>query len=113
MLDHDYLDTSCLECLVLMCFLIYFGSRTCSAQLKMFHVERRSRNTIVMIIILSSSSIVVVGRVVVGGGRRAVVVAAVVMVVVVVVVVLLLSRRHDTDHQISVRSAQPQISCGC
>ena len=47
--QHDYLDT----CLDYACVL-YFCISTCSAQLSMFHMERRSRNTFVIIIIIKS-----------------------------------------------------------
>ena len=36
------------ECLICMRFCI----RTCSAQLSMFHMEKRSRNTLIIIIII-------------------------------------------------------------
>ena len=49
--QHDYLDTYCFECLICMYF-VYFCICTCSAQLSMFHMERRSRNTLIIIIII-------------------------------------------------------------
>ena len=49
MFEHDCLDTCCFGCLICMCFCIC----TCSMQLSMFHMERRSRNT--LIIFFSSS----------------------------------------------------------
>ena len=50
MFQHDYLDTYCFECLISMCFV--FCIFTCSAQLSMFHMERRSRYTLIIIIII-------------------------------------------------------------
>ena len=50
MFQHDYLDTYCFECHICMC--LYFCFCTCSAQLSMFHMERRSRNTLIIIIII-------------------------------------------------------------
>ena len=55
MFQHDYLDTYRFECLIIMhvlCFS-YFFICTCSAQLSMFHMERRSRNTLIVIIIIN------------------------------------------------------------
>ena len=51
MFQHDYLDTDCFVCLA--CAL-YFCICTCSVQLSMFHMERRSRNTLIIIIIMLS-----------------------------------------------------------
>ena len=48
MFEHGCLDTLCLGCLICMRFL-FFVICTCSAQLSMFHLERRSRNTIIII----------------------------------------------------------------
>ena len=50
MFQHDYLDTCCFECLI--CMDLYFCICTCSAQLSMFHMERRSRNMLIIIIII-------------------------------------------------------------
>ena len=36
---------------VLYAYVLYFCICTCSAQLSMFHMERRSRNTLIIIII--------------------------------------------------------------
>ena len=38
------------ECLI--CMRFYFCIFTCSAQLSMFHMEKRSRNTLIIIIII-------------------------------------------------------------
>ena len=46
-----YLDTYCFECLIRM-FFFYFCIWTCSAQLRMFHIERHSRNMLIIIIII-------------------------------------------------------------
>ena len=43
MLVHDCLDAYCLGCLICLCFVFLYC--TCSAQLSMFHTERRSRYT--------------------------------------------------------------------
>ena len=48
MFQHNYLDTCCLS--VLYACVLYFCICTCSSQLSMFHMERRSRNTLVIII---------------------------------------------------------------
>ena len=37
---------------VLYSFVLYFFYCTCSVQLSMFHMERRSRNTLIIIIII-------------------------------------------------------------
>ena len=37
---------------VLYSCALYFGICTCSAQLNMFHIERRSRNTIIIMIVI-------------------------------------------------------------
>ena len=50
MFQHDYLDTYCLS--VLYACILHFCICTCSAQLSMFHVERRSRNTLIIFIII-------------------------------------------------------------
>ena len=39
---------------VLYACVLYFCICTCSAQLSMFHMERRSRNTLIIIIIITS-----------------------------------------------------------
>ena len=44
--QYDYLDTCCFECLIRMCFAFLYCP--CSAQLSMFHMERRSRNTLII-----------------------------------------------------------------
>ena len=46
MFQHDCFDACCFEYLVCMCFV--FCICTCSAQLSMFHLERRSRNTLII-----------------------------------------------------------------
>ena len=48
MFEHDCLDTCCFGCL--NACVVYFCIYTCSAQLRMFHMERRSRNTLIIII---------------------------------------------------------------
>ena len=50
--QHDYLDTCCFECLICMCFIVLYFAPV-SAQLSMFHMERRSRNTLIIIIIIT------------------------------------------------------------
>ena len=42
MFQHDYLDTCCFEFHMCMCFVVLYKFCTCSAQLSMFHMERRS-----------------------------------------------------------------------
>ena len=42
--QHDFLS-------VLYACVVYFCISTCSAQLNMFHMEKRSRNTLIIIII--------------------------------------------------------------
>ena len=46
----DYLDTYCLS--VLNAFVLCFCIFASSAQLSMFHMERRSRNTLIIVIII-------------------------------------------------------------
>ena len=41
MFEHECLDTWCFKCLICMCFVFLY------AQLSMFHLERRSRNTLI------------------------------------------------------------------
>ena len=41
---------------VLYACVLYFCICTCSAQLSVFHMERRSRNTLIVIITISGSS---------------------------------------------------------
>ena len=50
MFEHDCLDTCCLGDFA-PCVL-YFGICPCAAQLSLFPMERRSRNTIVIIIVI-------------------------------------------------------------
>ena len=54
MFEHDCLYTSCFG--VLYACVSYFCNCTCSAQLTMFHVERRYRNTLIIIINLRTST---------------------------------------------------------
>ena len=55
MFEHDCLDTCCFGCLIVICmFYILFCTCTCSAQLSMFDMERRSRNTIISIVIFTT-----------------------------------------------------------
>ena len=49
MFQHDYLDTYCFD---LYACVLHFCICICSAQLSMFHMERRSRNTLIIIIII-------------------------------------------------------------
>ena len=49
MFQHDCLDTYCLLSVLYAC-VFYFCICTCSAQLSMFHMEKRSRNTLIIII---------------------------------------------------------------
>ena len=56
--EHEFLGTCCFGCLI--CCVIYFCTYTCSAQLNMFHMERRSRNKIIIIIIIIVIIIIVV-----------------------------------------------------
>ena len=51
MLEHDS-PHSCAVLGVLYACVLYFCVYTCSAQLSMFHMERRYRNTIITIIII-------------------------------------------------------------
>ena len=64
MFEHDCLDTCCFGRLIYMCFVIFF-TRTCSAQLSMFHMERRCRNTLIILLLLLIIIIVIVVVVVV------------------------------------------------
>ena len=48
---------------------LYFCICTCSAQLSMFHVERRSRNTLIIIIIIKVTAVCVKHQVVVSVTR--------------------------------------------
>ena len=41
---------------VLYACVLYISTCTCSAQLSMFHMEKRSRNTLIIIIIITSPS---------------------------------------------------------
>ena len=50
MFQHDCLDTYCFLSVLYACNF-YFCICTCSAQLSMFHMEKRSRNTLIIIII--------------------------------------------------------------
>ena len=54
MFQHDCLDTCCLR--VLYACVLYFCICTCSTQMTMFHMERRSRNTLIIIIIIINPS---------------------------------------------------------
>ena len=48
--QHDYLDTYCFECLICMCF-VFLYLHLFSA-ISMFHMERRSRNTLIITTII-------------------------------------------------------------
>ena len=52
MFEHDCLNTCCFGCLILMCLV--FRICICSAQLSTFHMERRSRNTLLIILVVPS-----------------------------------------------------------
>ena len=54
MFQHACLDTCCFECLIIKLYacVLYFCICPCSAQLTMFHMERRSRNTLITVIII-------------------------------------------------------------
>ena len=54
--QHDCLDTYCFLSVLYAC-VFYFSICTCSAQLIMFHLEKRSRNTLIIIIIIIIFSI--------------------------------------------------------
>ena len=51
MFQHNCLDTYCFECLICVCCVFLYLH--CSAQLSMFHMERRSRNMLIIIIIIN------------------------------------------------------------
>ena len=53
MFQHNYLDGAPAVLSDLCAYVLYFCICTCSAQLSMFHMERRSRNTLIIIIIVS------------------------------------------------------------
>ena len=45
---------------ILYACVLYFCICTCSVQLSMFHMERRSRNTLIIIIIIIITTIIIV-----------------------------------------------------
>ena len=51
MFEHNRLHTCCFGCLIIYACVLYFCICLCSAQLSIFHMERRSRNTIIIVII--------------------------------------------------------------
>ena len=51
MSEQDCLNTCCFGCLICMCFVFLYS--TCSQQLSMSHMERRSRNMFIIIIIIT------------------------------------------------------------
>ena len=50
MFEHDCMDTCCCGCLICMYFVFLYCN--CSAQLRMFYMERRSRHLLIIIIII-------------------------------------------------------------
>ena len=52
MFQHDYLDTYCFG---LYACVLHFCICICSAQLSIFHMEKRSRNMLIIIIIIFNS----------------------------------------------------------
>ena len=62
MSQHACLDTCCFECLIIKLYacVLYFCICPCSAQLSMFHMERRSRNMLIIIIIIVIITIIII-----------------------------------------------------
>ena len=58
MFQHACLDTCCFECLIIKLYACvwYFCICPCSAQMSMFHMERRSRNTLIIINIFNNNN---------------------------------------------------------
>ena len=54
MFQHACLDICCFKCLIIKLYacVLHFCLCPCSAQLSMFHMERRCRNTLIIVIIV-------------------------------------------------------------
>ena len=58
MFKHDCLDTCCFGCLIRVWFVFLYLNLF--SALSMFHIERRSRNTIIIVIIMITIIIIII-----------------------------------------------------